>query len=156
MDEIERKASDPHPDYPGLTYGDVDKAQKKAKEKAEAARRQSAMDRAVADELARLEREEGLNVEGGNMVRLRLNLCPTMKELRIDGRLYQHGREYTVPEAKARDMLYMQYKGWEQESARKGDDKYAFYAQMQQQQAAPLVVNRAGALIGGRMPQGTH
>lgn len=149
---VEKAAADPnadlpHPDYPGLTYGEVEKAKKLARLEAEKKQRAAAMARVTEQELKRIEQEEGVSTE--EIVEITLNLSPDTKELVIDGKRYQNGRTVRVPASRARDMLYMQYRGWLNESARLGEDKIAFYAQKAQQTRQPIVINgRTGAIFG--------
>lgn len=166
-DEIKINASEEHPDYPGLTRGEVDSAKKRASEKVAKARKADALDR-IADqeeqnlrsalgETERTMREmENLSPENREMVSIQLNLAPQMADIRIDGALYRNRGTYTVTRAKAQDMLRMQFEGWRHEAIRKGDDAYAFYAQMHQSQKSPVVINTRLGIIQGSQPKGTH
>ena len=55
---------EPHPDYPGLTRGQVETARANARKKLETARVKAAMQRAEDAELQRLKMEEGVTVGG--------------------------------------------------------------------------------------------
>lgn len=129
----------PHPDYPGLTRHQVKQAQASARKKLEAARVKAAMSRAEKAELERLEREEGIVAAGvlGEMVEIKLDLALPMPYIMLDGKKFLHGHTYTVTRAQANDLFYIQWKGHEQEAARLGVDRFAFY----QQAKAPEVKN---------------
>lgn len=143
---------DPHPDHAPLTWGDVRKAQAKA-------RREIALKKIEDAEYERAEAEErlanpppppsnrlteNLSESDKELVTIVLNLPPTMKELRIDNVIFQNGVETKpIPMAVARDLIYMQNKGWEvEEVITHGKDRYAFYQQMKRQQQGPVHVSR--------------
>jgi hypothetical protein len=148
------KDSAPHPDYPGMTRGEVAKAQARARSRLESDRSKAALAKIEDAEYDRLQREEGISTE--EMVEISLNLAPDMKDLRIDGKIYANGYRGAVKASLARDMLYMQWKGWLNESARLGEDRYAFYAQKAQTTKAPIVINGRNSIASGALPAGTH
>lgn len=145
---------EPHPDYPGMTRGEVEKAKAKARARLESDRAKAALARIEDAEYERLQKEEGVSTE--EMVEVTLNLAPDMKDLRIDGKIYQNGFKGVVRSSVARDMLYMQWTGWRNESARLGEDRYAFYAQKAQATKAPIVINSRTGIMSGALPGGTH
>ena len=64
--------------------------------------------------------------------------------LALDGRRYVHRGTYTVTRAVANDLLFMQYKGHEQEAARLGEDRFAAI----QSRREPLIQNVNGRVAG--------
>lgn len=171
--EIERKISEPddkdaHPDYGGvLTWGDVRRAQKKAQEAVNKAQKQELLDRIeethernLLDAMGETERfrkeTQNLTPVNREMVELTLALPPQMPDIRIDGQVYRDRGTFKVTRAKATEMQRIQFEGWRHESVRKGDDSYAFYAQMNQQNRSPVVVNMRSGIMSGAMPRGTH
>jgi hypothetical protein len=166
-DENKTDMNAEHPEYPGLTRAEVDAAKKRAAEKVAKARKSDALDR-IADQeeenlrlaLGETERtmREMENLSPGNreMVEISLNLAPQMADIRIDGQIFRNRGTYKVTRAKAMDMLRMQFEGWRHEAIRKGDDSYAFYAQMHQSQKSPVVINTRLGIIQGAQPKGTH
>lgn len=167
--EIKRepKDSDQHPDYDGLTWGDVHAAQKRADDKVRKAQKAEMLsrieeqhERTLLDSMGQTERvkkeTENLGPVDRELVNITLALPPQMPEIRIDGVIYHDRITHTVTRAKASEMLKIQYEGWRHEAQRKGDDSWAFYAQMNQSQRAPLVINTRKGLISGAAPRGTH
>lgn len=165
--EPEKNMNEDHPDYPGLTRAEVEQAKARAKKKVEAARKEDALDR-IADQeeinlreaMGQTERTmrelENLSPVNREMVEIELNLAPQMADIRIDGVIYRNRGKYTVTRAKAMDMLRMQFEGWRHEAQRKGDDSYAFYSQMHQQNRPPVVINTRLGIMSGAAPKGTH
>lgn len=163
---VEPNDKDQHPDYPGLTWGEVRAAQRRAEDKM--------AKRAKAEMLARIEEQhekqvapetadqwlvrvtENLPPSLRQMCSITLSLPPQMPDIRIDGRVFPDRGTYNVPLAVAREMMKIQYDGWASESVRKGDDKYAFYAQQRMANAPKLVINTAGSILSGTAPRGTH
>lgn len=137
--EPEIDASEPHPDYPGLTYGQVAEARANARKQLDKARVKAAMSRAENAEIERLEREEGLVATGvlGEMVQIKLDLAINTPWLAIDGKRFYHAHTYTVPRAVANDLLYMQWKTHVNEAIRLGEDRMSFYMK----ERAPIVNN---------------
>lgn len=167
--EIKRepKDSDQHPDYDGLTWSDVRAAQKRADDKVRKAQKVEMLsrieeqhERNLLDSMGQTERvkkeTENLGPVDRELVNITLALPPQMPEIRIDGVIYHDRITHTVTRAKAAEMLKIQYEGWRHEAQRKGDDSWAFYAQMNQSQRAPLVINTRKGLISGAAPRGTH
>lgn len=167
--EIKRepKDTDQHPDYEGLTWGDVRAAQRRASDKIAKAQKAEALsrieeqhERTLLDSMGQTERvrreTENLSPVDRELVSITLALAPQMKEIRIDGVIYHDRLTHTVTRAKAAEMMKIQYEGWRHEAQRKGDDNWAFYAQMNQSQRAPVVINTRKGLISGAAPRGTH
>lgn len=167
--EIKREPQDSelHPDYDGLTWGDVRAAQKRASDKVRKAQKAEALsrieeqhERTILDSMGQTERvkreTENLAPVDRELVSITLALAPQMKEIRIDGVIYHDRLTHTVTRAKAAEMMKIQYEGWRHEAQRKGDDSWAFYAQMNQSQRAPVVINTRKGLISGAAPRGTH
>lgn len=162
----EPNQADEHPDYPGLTYAEVAKAKEKARKTIEAEQKRQALDKiteqeeaAIRAHLGQTERAmheiETLSPTNREMVEITLALPPQMPDIRIDGVIFKDRGTYKVTRAKAADMLKIQYEGWYHESQRKGDDRYAFYAQMNQANRGGAVINtRSGILTNA--PRGTH
>ena len=146
----------PHPDFPGLTYADVAKAHKSARDKADAARKAAAMTRAEEAEAKRLEREEGVTTGGieAEMVEITLDLPVHMDRVVIDGAQYFNRKTYRVPRGKAATMLEIQYRGQEAEAARLGQDKMSFYAGMTKRNTS--IRNVGGNMAVENAPAGTH
>lgn len=139
-----------HPGYDGLTYSDVEKAKARARKAAEEVRRQKTFEKIEKEEFARLEKEEGISSEP--MVEITLNLSPDMRAIVLDGRSYFHRGTYSVRQSVAADLLYTQFLGWRNESVRKGEDNYAFYAQRANAVKEPTKINgRTGAVLRGRV-----
>lgn len=135
--------TDPHPDYPGLTHGDVKKAKASALAKAEKARRDAAMKRVEAEEVDRLKQEEGIDTNE-EMVEIVLDLAPDMPWLSTNGVRYEHGRKYRVRRSVAQDLLARQFAGHQNESRRLGQDANAFY----QKEKAPVINHVGGRVVG--------
>lgn len=165
-----------HPDYPGLTKGEVRQAKERASAKIAKERKQEALDRIAeqeetnirnaAGETKRTLRElENLSADNREMVQITLSLPLHMNAIRIDGQIFVDRGTFTVTRAKACEMMRIQFEGWKAESMRKGDDSYSFYAQMARDknsiQVAPgikssAVINGSGMVTAGVAPQGTH
>jgi len=155
-----------HPDYPGLTYAEVEQAKKKARKTIEAEQKREALDKiteqeenAIREALGKTQRAmheiENLSPTNREMVEITLALPPQMPDIRIDGVIYKDRGTFKVTRAKACEMLKIQYEGWYHESQRRGDDRYAFYAQQRQAAAGGTVVNtRTGIMTNA--PRGTH
>jgi hypothetical protein len=158
-DEINKsKDNEDHPDFPGLTYGDVRKAREKAEVSRLAEKKTAALlkieeqhlqelraadgetdrNRALMDSLTPVERE---------LVDITLNLAPQMDAIRINGTIYHDRGTFTVPRAVAREMKRIEFEGWRHESVRLGEDTYAFYSK---QNRNLDVVNTRASLLGGR------
>jgi hypothetical protein len=138
----------PHPDYPGLNFKQVEQARASARKKLEAARVKAAMQRAEDAELERLKMEEGMVVGGsaGEMVEIDLQMpvvaygkSDTDAWIQINGRRYKRGRNI-VHRSLAHDLLYIADRMQKNESARLGQDSFAFY-----QQKHPVSVSRVGS-----------
>ena len=162
----EPNANDEHPDYPGLTYAEVAKAKEKARKKIEAEQRAQALDKITEQEenairlhLGQTEKAlhemENLSPTNREMVEITLALPPQMPDIRIDGVIFKDRGTYKVTRAKACEMLKIQYEGWYHESQRKGDDRYAFYAQMHQSNRGGAVINTRTGILSNA-PRGTH
>lgn len=147
---------EPDPEVPSLTRGQVRKARARAQAAVEKARIEAAMERVEAAEKARLEREEGSSITGEPVIEVVLNLCPTMKHIALDGKLYMHRGKYPVRESVARELLFTMYKGWEQEAARQGQDKLAFYMSRANAATPAFTINGRTGAVSGTVPQGTH
>ena len=126
---------EPHPDYPGLTRGQVETARANARKKLEAARVKAAMQRAEDAELQRLKMEEGVTVggAGAEMVEIDLDMPvvaygknDTGAWIQIDGKRFKRGRN-TVSRSQAHDLLFIAHCMRKNESARLGEDSFAFY-----------------------------
>ena len=145
-------------EHPGLTKGQVRRAKERARKTVEAARVKALLEKIEEKETERLAREEGLQENAEPMVSVTLNLVPPMPYIAIDGRRYVDHKTYAVRESVARELLFTMYKGWEQESARTGQDKYAFYASRVNSATPAFTINaRTGAVtdvVVGGMPQG--
>lgn len=165
--EPEVNGNEEHPEHPGLTRAEVAQAKERAKAKLIKEQKASALDR-IADQeeinlreaMGQTERTmcelENLSPVNREMVEIELNLAPQMADIRIDGVIYRNRGKYTVTRAKAMDMLRMQFEGWRHEAQRKGDDSYAFYSQMHQQNRPPVVINTRLGITSGAAPKGTH
>jgi hypothetical protein len=173
IEKNEPKDTEPHPEFPGLTWGDVRKARNKAAVTREAEKRAEALKRIEEQELEALRAADGesernrremenLDPVNRELVDITLNLspqmCPDSRDptvgMRIDGVVYRNRHTYTVTRAKAAEMLRIQHLGWEQESERMGQDKNAFYASRAMAGNNIVVNTRSG--ITGRVPRGTH
>jgi hypothetical protein len=141
-----------HPDYPGLTRADVREAQKKALLKAEKARKEAAMARVELEETKRLQMEEGITAggPGSEFVEIDLQMPivaygkhDTDAWIQIDGKRFRRGR-HTVRRSQAHDLLYIASRMAMNESARLGEDRFAFYQQVRQ-----TVINNVGARVTG-------
>ena len=124
--------AEPHPDYLGLTRGQVRKAQAKAKLRAEEARVAAALKRVEDEETKRLIEEEGLVADGvlGQMVEIVLDMPAvaygkndTDAWIQINGKRYYRGKKYTVRLSLANDLLYIADRMKLNESARIGEDR---------------------------------
>lgn len=144
--------NEPHPTHPGLTKGDVRKAQARAAAKVEAARKKAALERIEHDEEEKLRAAMGetnrtehitanLRPDDKEIVEITLNLPPHMLDVRLDGVIYQNGKTIRCIRAIAKELLYVQSKGWEHESARMGEDRFAFYAQQAMRRKGMTVIN---------------
>ena len=138
--------AEPHPDYPGLTYGDVEKARADARAKLVANQKKAAMSRATAAEMDRIEREEGIVASGpmGERVSIKMDLAINTPWLALDGQRFLHGKTYTVTRAQAADLMSMQYYTHRNEAVRLGEDRMAFYTK----ERAPLITNVGGRVTG--------
>ena len=147
---VDDAANEPDPNYPELTRAEVAEQKKIALQRAIERRQDAALAKVLADEEARLKKEEGLADEP--MVQVTLRLPLDMTEIRLDGTRYVNGHTYTVTEKVARDLLYAQDKGWRNESARVGEDAFSYYAraaQEKRQSVQPINVNLSTGLISG-------
>lgn len=129
--------------HPILTDVQVDEAKASAKTKALSARRKDAMKRLEEEETQRLLVEEGLSVGAGpldEMVSITLDLAPHQPWLSINGKRYEHRRTYTVRRSVANDLMFMQYKGKDNESTRLGEDRFSAV----QSRRAPTVSHVGG------------
>lgn len=143
MDEKKKPAdiADPaldreHPDYPGLTARDVREAQAAARKKLEAERKKAASERVEKAELERLRNEEGLVVAGpmGEIVEVVLDMPvvaygerDTDAWIAINGRRFYRGIKYKLPRAQAMELLFIADRMARNESARLGQDSFAYY-----------------------------
>lgn len=128
--------------HPVLTDAEVEAAKASAKKKALAARAKAAAAKIEADETERLMQEEGVNTHE-EMVTITLDLPPDMLWLATNGKRYLHARAYTLPRSIALDLLHRQYAGWQNESARLGESRFAFY----QKQRAPAINHVNGKIV---------
>lgn len=165
--DTEINMNEEHPNHPGLTRAEVAQAERRAADRVAKARKEAALEkiadqaeidiRAALGETERSLREvENLSPTNREMVSVTLSLPPQMPDIRIDGVVYRDRGTFQVPRAKAVEMLKIQYEGWRHESIRKGDDSYAFYAQMNQAARPATVVNLRSGLVSGNVPRGTH
>lgn len=120
-----------------LTDEQVDKALARARKRASDAVIADAMKRLEDAESLRLVAEEGITIGGVNdeMVTITLALAPDTAYLATDGRRYENGKTYTVKRAVANDLMARQFCGHKNESARLGEDRFAFY----QKERAPMI-----------------
>lgn len=131
--------------HPVLTDAQVETAKAAARKKAEAARVKSAQELLEKEETQRLMTEEGITSGGplNDMVEITLDLAPASEYIAINGKRYLHGRKYTVRRAVANDLLWIQDRGHENERARLGQDRFAFY----QRKRAPEIKHVGGKVI---------
>lgn len=131
--------------HPILTDAQVDAAKAKALKTAQVARVKAAMEDIEKQEAQRLLEEEGMSAGGvlDEMVSITLDLSPDMPWLRINGISYENRKTYTVRRARANDLMFMQMRGWMNETARKGDDRFSYY----QQARAPLIKQIGGKVV---------
>lgn len=130
--EVVSMDNEDHPDYPGLTRGEVAAALERARAKAEKARRQALMEKVEKEELQRLKVEEGISTEP--MVEFILDM-PTVAYGKLDhnawiminGRKYYAGQKIVTTLSLARDMMHIAYCMRKNESQRLGQDPRDFY-----------------------------
>ena len=144
--EVDPTDGEEHPDYPGLTRGDVKKAQAKAREKIEAAKRKALLARAQEDEERRLQAEEmngpdsviGEEIPGGgplnDIVEVVLDM-PVVAYgkgdhnawIQLNGKRKYRGQKITCRRHIANDLLWIANRMAINEAARMGEDRFSFY-----------------------------
>lgn len=146
--------NEPHPDYPGLTRADVKAAQDRARKRAEDARKKAALKDIEDAEFKRVEEEEGITAggPGNDMVEVTLDMPPvaygkndTDAWIQLDGKRYRRGQTLLLRRRVAHDLLFIAQQMRLNESARLGEDKFAFY----QRQQAPLISKKGTVVPGG-------
>ena len=131
--------------HPVLTDAQVDASKEKAIKRLAKARIEAAA-KAIEDaEYQRLVSEEGVTIGGvlDDLVEITLNLPPDGLFLASDGRRFNNRKTYKVSRSVANDLMWRQDCGWRNESARKGEDRFAFY----QQKRAPEIKHIHGGSV---------
>lgn len=113
-----------------LDAEDVKEVYKEAAETLRKKERAKARKELLAKVTAELEHEARLAVQRGiskgDMVNVHINLAPYAPDIRLDGRVFEHGRTYLVPRTVFNVIAEQMQRSWQHENSTKGTNENAY------------------------------